>query len=385
MKTKNLLLVIVSLGIVIGVAVWSKKQPVQPNNPNQFSKLPPWEEPWKKDQPKPPTDYTVEQAVKSINEADLKEMLYYLASNELEGRMSGKRGNVVAADYIKRKYESYGLQTEYQRFNINRVNPGPKNETGDDFTQNIFAWIEGNDPKLKDEIIVVGAHMDHIGYGPAMSQSPSRREIHPGADDNASGTVALMSIARAFGMLKGKVRRTIVFQSYSAEEMGLIGSRYYCDNPTFPRGKPNIRNHVAMINMDMVGYFQKGRYLTGFYTGESSIDLNRHVNDLTGKYTFAKQITSRGGGGSDHASFYNKKVPVASLHTGMHKNYHTPDDTADKINYKGLENVARYAFELAYAVAQADAAPVFNHAGFSPLPYTHDHGHPESPFHRKEE
>jgi len=376
MKTKNLLLVVASLGIVIGVAVWSKQrlvqQPVPPGD--RISKLPPWEEPWKKPDVKPPMDFTVDQALQSINEAEIKQNLYYLASPDIEGKMSGKRGNIVAFDFLKQKYESYGLQTEYQRFKINRVNPGPKNEQGDDYTQNIFAWIEGSDPRLKDEIVVVGAHADHIGYGPSMSQSPSRREIHPGADDNASGTAALLSIAKAFSMLKGKVRRTVVFQSYSAEEMGLIGSRYYCENPIFPRGKPDIRKHVAMLNMDMIGYLGKTTYYkANFQLTESSIDLNRYVNELSGKYSFAKRIASRGGGGSDHASFYNKKVPVVCLHTGMHRNYHTPDDTADKINYKGMEDITRYMFELAYRVAQAEAAPSFNHAGYRPMPYDHDH------------
>jgi Zn-dependent M28 family amino/carboxypeptidase len=161
-----------------------------------------------------------------------------LASDELEGRMSGKHGNVVSGEFVKKQYESFGLPTMYHKFSIRRANPGPKNETGDDFTQNVYAWVEGNDPSVKDEIVVVGAHLDHIGYGPSMSATPSRREIHNGADDNASGSVALVEIARAFLCLKGKVKRTVVFQSYSAEEMGLIGSNFYCNNPVFPEECP---------------------------------------------------------------------------------------------------------------------------------------------------
>ena len=329
----------------------------------------------------PVKEKTFDEALGSINEAELKKDLEYLASQELEGRMSGKKGNVVAADYIKKKYEAMGLKTMYDKFSIQRVNPGPNNERGDDFTQNIYAWIEGSDPVLKDEVVVIGAHMDHIGYGPSMSRAPGRRAVHPGADDNASGTVALMQIAKAFSQLQGKVKRTVVFQSYSAEEMGLIGSRFYCNNPKFPLSNPSIRKHIFMLNMDMVGYLGKGQYFAGFEAGESSVDIARIINDLNGKYSFAKKITSRGSGGSDHACFYNKQVPIAFLHTGLHAYYHTPDDTADKINYNGIEQIARYAFELAWNVTQATDAPRFNVADFKEMEYTHDHGHPEAPFH----
>jgi len=325
-------------------------------------------------------EHTVEEAVASITEEELKTDLYYLASDELEGRMSGKKGNVTAAAFIKAEYEKMGLETMYHKFPIRRLNPGPKNEQGDDFTQNIYAWIPGNDPKYKDEIIVIGAHMDHIGYGPSMSRAPRRLEIHNGADDNASGTVGLLEIAEAFSLVKDKVKRTIVFQSYSAEEMGLIGSRYYCDHPVFPQGSPDIKKHIFMLNMDMIGYLNKGVYFAGFDAAESSVDISAIINDLNEKYTFARRITSRGSGGSDHACFYNKKVPIAFLHTGGHPYYHTPDDTADKINYAGIEQVARYGFELAWRVAQSETPPRFNHASFKEMDYVHDHGHPEVPF-----
>lgn len=337
--------------------------------------------------PTPPKEFTVEEAIQTITEEELKGNLTYLASNELEGRMTGKKGNVVAAEHIKKKFESYGLEAMYHKFTaedignrISGVNPGPNQESGDNFSQNIYAVLEGSDPELKNEIIVVGAHMDHIGYGPSMSRS-RKIAIHPGADDNASGTVALMEIAEAFSKLKGKVKRTVVFQAYSAEEMGLHGSRFYCNHPLFPKDKPSIKKHVFMLNMDMIGYLGKGRYFATWGGGESSIDIDRIIRVLNGKYSFANQITSRGSGGSDHASFYNKRVPVAFLHTGLHDYYHTPEDTADKINYKGVEDVARYAFELAYRVANEDVSPQFNHASFKEMEYMHDHGHPEQPFH----
>jgi Zn-dependent M28 family amino/carboxypeptidase len=162
--------------------------------------------------------------------------------------------------------------------------------------------------------------------------------------------------------------------------MGLIGSRYYCNNPRFPIGRPDIQSHVAMVNMDMIGYLNQGYYFAGFNEGESSIDLSRIIEKLNSKYSFAKRITSRGSGGSDHASFYNKRIPVAFLHTGLHDYYHTPQDTPDKINYEGMEQIARYACELVWEIANAEARPQFNHTSFKPMEYVHDHGHPNVPF-----
>ncbi|RDJ35606.1 MAG: hypothetical protein DWQ19_12375 [Crenarchaeota archaeon] len=338
-----------------------------PQFPDSWPNNPPEEQ--------PPKEFTFAEALNSINLQDIKSNLEYLASEKLEGRMSGKKGNILAAQMIYDKFKSYGLNVEYQKFRISRMNPGPHNETGDDFTQNIIAWIEGSE--LPNEIVVIGAHMDHIGYGPRMSRS-GRIAIHPGADDNASGTVALLEIAKAFSKLKPK--RTVVFQAYSAEEMGLIGSRFYCDHPLFPKENPNIRNHIFMLNMDMVGYLGKGQHFAGFYSGDSSPDVGRLIDELNAKYSFARRVTSRGSGGSDHACFYNKRVPVAFLHTGSHPYYHTPEDTADKINYQGIEQIARYAFELSWRVANDPYTVRFNHAEFEPMPYTHDHGHPEVPF-----
>ena len=324
---------------------------------------------------------TIEEAISGISSKNLKQDLDYLASKELEGRMSGKKGNVMAADFIKKKFESFGLKTFYQKFSIKKTNFGPKNESGDDFTQNIYGTIKGNDENVKDEIVVIGAHMDHIGYGPSMSRTPNRREVHPGADDNASGTVALIELAKAFSLIKEDLKRTVVFQAYSAEEMGLIGSRYYCENPLFPEEKPDIKKHVFMINLDMVGYLDKGYYFAGFSEGDSSFDVTKIINDLNQKYKFAKKITGRTSGGSDHASFYNKKIPIAFLHTGLHSNYHTPDDTPDKINYEGLEQITKYAFELGLNIINSKSAPEFNFAKFKQMDYNHDHGNPEMPFH----
>lgn len=314
---------------------------------------------------------SLNEGLSKITSDSAKKTVEYLASQELEGRMSGKKGNILAAEFIKNKFESYGYKSKYQRFPIKKLNYGPNKESGDGFTNNILAWSEGKEENLKDEIIVVGAHMDHIGYGPQMSMQ-SKIKIHPGADDNASGTAALLEIAK--GMSKLKNKRTILFIAFSAEEMGLLGSLYYANNPLFPQDNPNIKNHTFMLNMDMIGCLKKGKQLAGFSDLNSSVDITKYIGELSDKYSFAKSITTRGTSGSDHASFYNKKIPIAFLHTGGHDYYHTPQDTADKLNYNGIENISKYALELIWKISQEEKKPVFNHSDFKEMNYDHDHG-----------
>ena len=323
------------------------------------------------DTPPPAKELTPDAALARIGAQECEEILKFLSSDELEGRMSGKKGNVAAAEFIIGRLRNAGLQTATQQFEIKRANPGPKNEQGDEFTKNVYAWIEGGE--LKDEIVVVGAHFDHIGYGPRYSRSKAVA-VHNGADDNASGTAAVLQIARAMSGLRPK--RTIVFQFYSAEEMGLIGSRFYCNNPTFPAGAPDIRKHVAMINLDMVGHLKAEKHQVSIPEG---VDMKSATEALSNKYKFSKRVTRSGSGGSDHASFYNKKVPVAFIHTGTHKYYHTPEDDIETINVSGVAEIARYAFELAWILAN-DEKPSFDDKSFREMPYTHDHGHQEVGF-----
>lgn len=329
-----------------------------------------------------PKPLTFDDVLSTINQEDLKKNVAYLASDALEGRMSGKAGNVKAAEYLKQQFESFGLPTMYDKFSIRRTNPGPKNESGDNSTQNVYAWIEGNDSTMKDEIIVIGAHFDHIGYGPAYSRTPNQRKIHPGADDNASGTAAVLAIAKAFAQIKGQIKRTVVFQLYSAEEMGLLGSEAYCKSPKFPQSQPSMSKHAAMINLDMIGYLGKGGSYMVRNLVTSSIDLKQMAEELASKYTFSKQVCNFGGGngGSDHYAFYNKGVPVVFLHTGLHKAYHTPSDVAEALNYEGMEKITKFALELAWKAVQSDVKVKFNYGDFVELPITHDHGMVEVPF-----
>lgn len=250
-------------------------------------------------------EYTFEDAQASIKAENLKSHVYYLASNELEGRMSGERGNNLAATYIKSFYEKNNLPVRIQSF---------------ENTQNVITWVAGS--QLKDEIVVIGAHYDHIGTSGRYSKD-GVRGIHPGADDNASGSSAVLEMARASSKLKP--RRTILFISFSGEEEGLRGSSYYVKHPVFP-----IQNHVFMINLDMIGYYK-----------------NQSMDQIAN--------SGRGGGDSDHLSFYNAGIPVVFFFTGLHPYYHTIQDTPDKLNYMGMEKIVKFALLTAWNKANSTA------------------------------
>lgn len=288
MKNKEKILILVILILLIPIIPFfiKKEETTTKNWQHQTLKNPPIIEEEK--------TYSFDDAINSIKEEEIKENLKYIASDELEGRMTGKKGNVKAAEFLKNYAEKYGLNTEYHKFTssdigkrISGINKGPNNEVGDDFSQNVYAWIDGNE--FKNEIIVVGAHFDHVGYGPTYSRSRTIA-VHNGADDNGSGTVGLMAVAKAFSFLKGKTKRTIVFQFYSAEEMGLLGSRFYCSHPTFPKSSPSMSSHIAMINMDMIGHLKNYGENKNLIDASNSIDMRSFVSKLESKYSFAKSI-----------------------------------------------------------------------------------------------
>jgi hypothetical protein len=305
--------------------------------------------------PNPPTPgpvqpaFSIQEALASIDKEELRKILFWLCSEELEGRMSAKKGNDVAKDFLVKYYQSLGLDTTIQTFEVQNLNN--HKETGTGRTANVIATMPGNDPKLANEVVVVGAHFDHIGYGPSMSRAPNRREIHPGADDNASGTTALLGAAKALSKMKGRNKRRIVMISFSAEEMGLIGAKYYVNNPIYP-------GTIFMLNMDMIGRLRKQKTIDAGGAGGSN-EIKGVLQKISG-YPFKPNITGGSGGGSDHAPFYQKGIPVTFLHTGMHSDYHTPDDTADKIDMEGLWWVSKYAAHIVWEVDQLSSRPTFS-------------------------
>ncbi len=322
-----------------------------------------------------------DEALQAITEKSLKDNLYYLASEELQGRGSGAPGGDKAAAFIAQKYKEFGLQeaypnSYYQYFDVK----GDKKRT-----QNVIGVLPGNDPVLKDQVIVIGAHYDHLGMRSDAEDSDDngnnddgndseKATIYYGADDNGSGTVAVIESAKAFSMLKGQNKRTIVFIAFSGEEMGLIGSSYYVKNPLFP-----INKTVYMLNQDMIGYLRDGNL--DFLGGGSSQDAAKAMRDICKKYPdITPDITQSAGGGSDHVPFMNRKVPGVFVHTGSTSVYHTPSDTREKVNYQGLTEVTKIAFELGWVISQKSAAPTETYEAITITKRDLEYDHEMMPF-----
>jgi hypothetical protein len=217
--------------------------------------------------------------------------------------------------------------------------------------KNVIGVLEGSGP-LADETIVVGAHYDHVGRGGAGSLAPGSKEIHNGADDNASGTASLVELARRLGQRKEKLPRRLVFIAFTGEELGLIGSAHYVKEPVF-----SLEKTVAMFNMDMVGRLQDDK-LTVFGNGTSP-RWNELLEPLAKKYEFKLSLKPDGFGPSDHTSFYTKKIPVLHFFTGNHSDYHRPSDDWDKINVPGMTRVVDLIEDAVVATALTPERPEY--------------------------
>ncbi len=228
-----------------------------------------------------------------------------------------------------------------------------------DRTANVLGYLEGSDPVLKKEVVVIGAHFDHLGYGGEGSGSlvPHLHEIHNGADDNASGTAGLLELAQRFAASASR-SRTLLFIGFSAEEIGTIGSQYYVNNPYFP-----IEKTVAMINMDEIGRLNENA-LTVYGTGTSPewIPMLKKYNARAASDSFALKLIPDGFGPSDHAQFYAKDIPVLFFFTGTHNDYHKPSDDWEKINYAGQERIVRFIYDVANDIQSATPKPQFTRA-----------------------
>jgi hypothetical protein len=216
---------------------------------------------------------------------------------------------------------------------------------------NVVGVLEGNDPKLKREFIVIGAHYDHLGRGGESSRDPNSAEIHYGADDNASGVAGLLELARIFSSQRNQFRRSIIFIAFSAEESGLIGSKAYVGNSVVP-----LTDNITMLNLDMIGRLRDGKLTIGGIG--TSPEFRKLVEGLN-KSAFTLQLSEDGFGPSDHSSFYAKQIPVLFFFTGTHNEYHKPSDTAEKINYEGQAKVVDYVSAIARELDRNDARPTY--------------------------
>ena len=208
---------------------------------------------------------------------------------------------------------------------------------------NVLAYLPGK----TDEYIIIGAHYDHLGYGNVDSLAPSQiGKIHPGADDNASGTAGVLELARLFAPMKGQLPRGILFADFAGEELGLLGSAEWVKEPTLPLDKA-----VAMINMDMIGRIKDEKvYVGGTGTGATFKNL---LEEEKGKFPFHFEYSAGGYAASDHTSFVGKKIPVLFFFSGLHSDYHKPSDTWDKIDAPDAAKLLDFIDDMAMKIDSA--------------------------------
>jgi hypothetical protein len=281
----------------------------------------------------------------------LKKDVYFLAADDLGGRAIGTTGEQKAAEYLAQEFEKLGLTPMgtdgfFQEFTVSKPNnPHEEAVIGTDGAgvtgRNVVAFLD----KKAEKTIVIGAHFDHLGMGGQGSLHRGDSAIHNGADDNASGTAALLALAKIFKY--ETLKSNILFIAFSGEENGLWGSNYFVKNPTI-----DLKTVNYMINMDMVGRLnpEKSLAVHGVGTSPSFPPVLDPINADS-----LKLVPSESGvGPSDHTSFYLQDLPVLHFFTGQHADYHKPSDDADKINYEGLVQVVRYISRL---IAGLDAEP----------------------------
>ena len=270
-----------------------------------------------------------------ITVQETRKTLSYLASDEMEGRKPGNPGNFIAVSFIKKEFESYGLETHLQKFTYTfRWRVGLiRWRTVEIETMNVIGVLKGT----SDKHVVIGAHMDHLGLD-------GDGDAYNGADDNASGTTAILELAEAFGKSDARPKDTIVFIAFNAEELGLLGSKHYVSDPLLP-----LDDCKLMINLDMVGRL-RGITVTA-QGGNLSRSVTQLVDKLDDNYPFDVNITVPGNR-SDHAPFNWNGVPVLFFHTGTHPQYHRTTDDPDLINYEGLVNIAKFVKDLTVEVTK---------------------------------
>ncbi len=217
--------------------------------------------------------------------------------------------------------------------------------------KNVLGVLEGRDPRA-DETIVIGAHMDHLGYGESGTLAPGVKEIHNGADDNASGTTGVIELARRLARRDQPLARRVLFATFTGEERGLLGSEHYVKNPAVP-----LEKTVTMINLDMIGRLKNEKLIVeGVGTAKEFRPL---VESLNSTRRFKLSPVTSGIGPSDQTSFYQKRIPVLFFWTDYHPDYHRPSDDWDKISLEGLDRVIGLVEDVAVELANAESRPEF--------------------------
>ena len=292
----------------------------------------------------------LEQALATVRRTDLKQHINTLASDTLRGRAAGSQGGQAAGAYLVQQLRRIGLKPAggggdfYQEFS----------EKG---FRNVLSVLPGTDPELKDRFIVIGAHYDHVGLGTKRTSLGGIGQIHNGADDNASGSAAVLEVAEALaGSSQLDHRRSILFVFWDAEELGLVGSKYWTAHPTIP-----VEAIDMALNVDMVGRLREDRLMV--FGSRTGVGLRhfavKHNTQL--KRPMALDFNWDLLANSDHYPFFAKDIPVLFLHTGLHGQYHRPGDDADLIAWSGLERITRLLGSLAHDAACQREMPGFRH------------------------
>ena len=286
-------------------------------------------------------------ALESIHLDQLREHVDYLADDELQGREAGRRGGRTAGDYLASQLRKLNLRGAgadggyFQPFAPNY--------------RNVLALLPGSDPEIEEEVIVVCAHYDHVGYGNRRNSRGSTGYVHNGADDNASGTSVLLELAEALTTLPQAPRRSILFAFWDAEEKGLLGAKHWVGHPTLPRD-----NVAALLNMDMVGRMRNDR-LT-IFGSRSGFGWRRLISYQNEGPALRLEFSWMLKPAADHYPFCQRGIPVLMFHTGVHDDYHTPRDDANLINHAGMQRVGRLLFHLVCDLADRPETPAFRRA-----------------------
>jgi hypothetical protein len=275
-------------------------------------------------------------ALESITADDLLNRDKALADEKLEGREAGTPGGEEARKYLIGQYTTLKLEPAGPEGKFEQ--PLPPNFC------NIVGVIHGRDAELKNEYVLVEAHYDHVGHGQhGMSVDPGG--IHPGADDNASGSSGLVELVQAFSHLAEPPKRSVLVLATDGEEKGLIGSKYWCEHPTV-----TIDKVVAAINLDMIGYLRDDRLM--ILGTRTAAGLRRLISQQNDELRLSIDFNWSFGPNSDAYPMFEKGVPALLFHTGLHENYHRATDTPDHLNAQGMSRVVRLAFCLTNELAE---------------------------------
>jgi hypothetical protein len=277
--------------------------------------------------------------------------IVFLASDEMEGRETGTAGEEKAASYIQSRFEELGLTPKgsdtnkpYYQYFSKKISSNPHGAplpTDPEITgKNVIGYLDNKANKT----IIIGAHMDHLGYGEEGSLHTGERAIHNGADDNASGVAAMLYLAEILSQ-SGIKSSNFLFIAFSGEEKGLWGSNYFMDHPTIDKSLMN-----CMINMDMVGRLDKDRRLA--VSGTGTCPDWKILLEKKNIKKFKLKLSESGVGPSDHTPFYLEDIPVLHFFTGQHADYHKPSDDVHLINFSGLRDVSQYIYLVVEEVAK---------------------------------